>query len=1106
MKNLSFLPKECWLPDSSASNCYNCEKNFTALRRKHHCRYCGYIFCSKCTLAKHQLPDGTLIKRICEKCLDSIIKSSSSPQAQAVSYPIIPNKNPGLRTVPLVDAEGEDQADDEDLGVEVPIEENAEQGASIVFEELKSEQFSQYDEDAEHFLITRVRSIVGEKAINENWISFLVQATKTVVYSICPSVHYRKDSMDINNYLRVVRIVDQKLAFKYVKGVVFTKNLANKKMNKKVNYPKILLLKGNAGFFSEEKKLVSISQLDIQERHYAQMLIKKFNNIKPDLVIVEKAMPQSLISDLSQYNIGILLNVKTKILNLIERVSNGEILEHIDHTSWKTNYLGYCAEFSQECVGDKVLASLVHPDHGELCGSLLLFGPNKQELKHVTEAIRELVLEYRNILIERYIFSQSGMQNIPNIFIELHSVSSSFKHLSISGNKPCSKPGVHNIKYYTANGKALGDYIMNMMASPETRCESGRVHKIGVHTYYYCKSSGRVKISMHKINSVFTELMISKECTRCQQTIIEPVPLSKSAWEYSFNKFINNFFTSIPVSHVTSTCLHDFFKSGRFAFSYRNQQITIEWEDFQMLEILPMKRDFNEAFFEELTKNKVKDLKVNAEAVVDLLFESINALMLQVSSIGTSEEALKLVEDMQKVGQSMEAVKCFLPELKEENFSNYLEVENYRRKLFLKFCSMQVQIVNIKSGIRQLQQGYKDEGLETERRSKIYNNDYESTMFSLSDNINEDDDFLKSFSFSALKKGILNMPLGRENLCIPIDENDYLSVIAYSLNSQEYYDKVVSAILGPDDLVEISESGSALHFTHYFTNYDEDEISGHPFQEGISNLYGSHLSVHITMYYSKQFHLIRSLLSGSEREIILSLSQSENSASLQLGKSKAYFKFSNDRRFLTKILDEKRFQMFLDMANTYCRHVYMSAYHGMPSCLVRILGAYKIQLKNHSTGKSKTDWLILTENLGYGLGKNIKVYDLKGTDNQRRKVKEGDGRTKMDLNFLEDFKGIPLPVMPEAKRILDASIWNDTLFLSKQNIIDYSLLVMIDVENAKVVAGIIDYMEQYTLEKAIESKYKKVVGTEMPTITEPNVYRQRFRMQVTQLYFMSLED
>ncbi|GME85185.1 unnamed protein product [Ambrosiozyma monospora] len=37
-----------WKPDSSATKCLNCKTNFTLLRRKHHCRRCGYIFCSDC--------------------------------------------------------------------------------------------------------------------------------------------------------------------------------------------------------------------------------------------------------------------------------------------------------------------------------------------------------------------------------------------------------------------------------------------------------------------------------------------------------------------------------------------------------------------------------------------------------------------------------------------------------------------------------------------------------------------------------------------------------------------------------------------------------------------------------------------------------------------------------------------------------------------------------------------------------------------------------------------------------------------------------------------------------------------------------------------------
>ncbi|CUM63433.1 uncharacterized protein PRCAT00001008001 [Priceomyces carsonii] len=44
------IPRKYWMNDSFVSDCLNCFKPFTAFRRKHHCRFCGQIFCSDCTL------------------------------------------------------------------------------------------------------------------------------------------------------------------------------------------------------------------------------------------------------------------------------------------------------------------------------------------------------------------------------------------------------------------------------------------------------------------------------------------------------------------------------------------------------------------------------------------------------------------------------------------------------------------------------------------------------------------------------------------------------------------------------------------------------------------------------------------------------------------------------------------------------------------------------------------------------------------------------------------------------------------------------------------------------------------------------------------------
>jgi 1-phosphatidylinositol-3-phosphate 5-kinase len=49
----------------------------------------------------------------------------------------------------------------------------------------------------------------------------------------------------------------------------------------------------------------------------------------------------------------------------------------------------------------------------------------------------------------------------------------------------------------------------------------------------------------------------------------------------------------------------------------------------------------------------------------------------------------------------------------------------------------------------------------------------------------------------------------------------------------------------------------------------------------------------------------------------------------------------------------------------------------------------------------------------------------------------------------------PLFVGQHSKRMLRHSLWNDTLFLAKMNVMDYSLVIGIDEEHKDLVLGII---------------------------------------------------
>ena len=60
-----------WVLDEEVTCCRGCKLDFDWLNRKHHCRYCGYIYCSSCSATKFLLPieyGFTEPQRVCDSC------------------------------------------------------------------------------------------------------------------------------------------------------------------------------------------------------------------------------------------------------------------------------------------------------------------------------------------------------------------------------------------------------------------------------------------------------------------------------------------------------------------------------------------------------------------------------------------------------------------------------------------------------------------------------------------------------------------------------------------------------------------------------------------------------------------------------------------------------------------------------------------------------------------------------------------------------------------------------------------------------------------------------------------------------------------------------
>jgi hypothetical protein len=63
-----------WQDNDAATNCWCCDRGFSLVRRKHHCRMCGYVVCWDCSSQKMVVPGFDTKQRVCNKCSSSWIE------------------------------------------------------------------------------------------------------------------------------------------------------------------------------------------------------------------------------------------------------------------------------------------------------------------------------------------------------------------------------------------------------------------------------------------------------------------------------------------------------------------------------------------------------------------------------------------------------------------------------------------------------------------------------------------------------------------------------------------------------------------------------------------------------------------------------------------------------------------------------------------------------------------------------------------------------------------------------------------------------------------------------------------------------------------------
>lgn len=341
-------------------------------------------------------------------------------------------------------------------------------------------------------------------------------------------------------------------------------------------------------------------------------------------------------------------------------------------------------------------------------------------------------------------------------------------------------------------------------------------------------------------------------------------------------------------------------------------------------------------------------------------------------------------------------------------------------------------------------------------------------------------------------------------LYIPIIEMEESSQIAHSLSTRDCRSNLLKCskheeVLGSLDVFNKLSLNSAKSREHVIQELLRSEDVSCFSYECRSIKDGEVTRFFTRHFFSHQFFALRHHLCNGDLTFIQSLCRCVPWKASG-GKSSASFFKTRDDRFVLKLISEREFRMFLEVAVAYFAFQAECIQENTPTSLVPILGMYATKRMDGSGILSDTRFLVVMPNVVYG-GEFSQVFDLKGSSSGRF-VAEADEQdiVLQDGNFAKFNRGYPLSLTSSCINLLRESLHRDTQLLSCLGIMDYSLLVAINENDHKVVVGIIDYFRQYTLDKRIENHVKsvaKLFGKGSPTIVHPNKYRERILEAMT---------
>ncbi|OAE26350.1 hypothetical protein AXG93_4324s1170 [Marchantia polymorpha subsp. ruderalis] len=255
---------------------------------------------------------------------------------------------------------------------------------------------------------------VGEPGTPDSWLEIVSSLSWQAASYVKPD---KGGGMDPGGYVKVKCIASGKPSDSVVvKGVVFRKNVANRRMSIKLFNPRVLLLAGALEYQRVSNQLSSLDTLLQQEKDHLDMTVQRIEAHHPNVLLVEKTVSRYAQEILLNKKIALALNVKKSVLERIGRCIGAQVATPPDNLL-KVK-LGYCEHFHVEKYTEehgnagqqgkqKHLMFFENCPKPQGC-TILLKGASEEELKKVKTVVNLTVFAAYHLALETSFLADEG--------------------------------------------------------------------------------------------------------------------------------------------------------------------------------------------------------------------------------------------------------------------------------------------------------------------------------------------------------------------------------------------------------------------------------------------------------------------------------------------------------------------------------------------------------------------------------------------------------------------------------------------------------------------------------------------------------------------------